>query len=231
MQLKKEELLELFKHSVDNAYTLFLTAKKIALDEEASQKYPALGLAELALEELGKSYSCLAQYSISDELKDWKQFWVDWKKHDVKAHRAFFYELFSVTRIEIEDPELNKSFPTLKNKFSQEKEFAFYVDIDKGNRKILIPKNEISDVEVIGRVVSLWGLFNSALYIVDWMISDRAEEFKNAISDYAYRTLNTEMYQQDVENVIKSMKSSSVNYNDGLESILNLFLNSQAENG
>ncbi len=89
MKLKKEELLDLFSSSLDNAFSMYNAAKKI-LDDLGNEKYPSLGLAELALEELGKSYSCLAFYSHSENLNDWKEFWKEWRNHDLKAHRAFF---------------------------------------------------------------------------------------------------------------------------------------------
>ncbi len=61
MNLKREELFELFCSAVDNAYYLYKTASETSFHLE-NKKFPSLGLAELALEELGKSYSCLAMY-------------------------------------------------------------------------------------------------------------------------------------------------------------------------
>ncbi|MCB0408919.1 MAG: AbiV family abortive infection protein [Flavobacteriales bacterium] len=224
MQLKKQEVLELFCNSIDNAYYLYQAASEIALHLK-NKKYPSLGLAELALEELGKSYSCLAMYSKADTTKDWTSFWKEWRHHDVKAHRAFFYEFFCLLRIEFSDKELK--FPTIRQSFSKEKEVAFYVDIDKGNRKIHKPETDISDEECLRRVTSLVGLFNASFYIKDWLTESYSEDFKNAISDYAYLTLTTEIYQQDVLGVLSKMKGDNTEYNSGLDKIIELFTNDE----
>jgi AbiV family abortive infection protein len=226
MQLKKQEVLELFCSSIDNAYYLYQIASDTALQLK-NKKYPSLGLAELALEELGKSYSCLAIYSKADTTKDWPSFWKEWRQHDLKAHRAFFYEFFCLTRIEIEFGDKELKFPTIRQSFSKEKEVAFYVDIDKGNRKIHKPEIDISDEECLRRVTSLVGLFSAAFYIKDWLIENLSEDFKNAISDYAYLTLTTEMRQQDVLNVLAKMKGYNAEYNNGLDKIIELFTNDE----
>lgn len=224
MKLKKEELLELFNSAVDNSFYLYECSQKI-LFELDKNKYPSLGLAELSLEELGKSFTCLAYYSNVQNLYNWKEFWSEWKNHDLKAHRAFFYEFFSLFRIELEyeNEKDTLDFPSVRRKFSKEKEASFYVDIDKGNRKIHKPEKEISDEECIRRVTSLIGLFNAAFHIRDWFEKNKNEDFRNAISDYAFKTITTEMYQQDVLEVLKNMKSENKEYNRGLGMIENLF--------
>lgn len=224
MQFKKQEVLELFCSSVDNAYYLYQTAREIAFQLK-NKKYPSLGLAELALEELGKSYSCLAMYSKADITKDWASFWKEWRQHDLKAHRAFFYEFFCLLRIEIEFGDKELKFPTIRQSFSKEKEVAFYVDIDKGNRQIHKPDTDISDEECLRRVTSLVGLFSAAFYIKDWFTESKSEDFKNAISDYAHLTLTTDMYQQDVLGVLSIMKGDNEEYNNGLNKIIDLFTN------
>jgi AbiV family abortive infection protein len=224
MKLKKEELLDLFSSSLDNAFSMYNAAKKI-LDDLGNEKYPSLGLAELALEELGKSYSCLAFYSHSENLNDWKEFWKEWRNHDLKAHRAFFYEFFCLIRVELkyDDKPQALPFPSSQEKFSKEKEMSFYVDINKENRNIHKPEKEISDLECIRRVTSLLGLFNAAFYVRDWMLENNNEDFRNAISDYAFQTISTEIYQQDVNNVLQQMKKGNEQYDSGLNKISELF--------
>lgn len=223
MNLEKEELLSLFRHSIENAHSLYVAANNIATSKSSSSKHPALGLAELALEELGKSYSCLAHYSISDILDDWNPFWKDWRSHETKAHRAFLYEFFSVLRLELYNTETNEAIPTKNRPFSKEKELAFYVDINKQDRKIFVPSEEVSDVDVLNRISSLLGIISTALYVLDWMQSDKEESFKDAISEYAYTVLTREFYLQDVEKMIELMKGENQSYNEGLDSILNMF--------
>lgn len=224
MNLKKEELLELFNSSIDNAFYMYECSRKILFELEKN-KYPSLGLAELSLEELGKSFSCLAYYSKAQNLGDWKDFWKEWRNHDIKAHRAFFYEFFCLLRLELEYENEDEAleFPSVRGNFSKEKEASFYVDIDKSNRKIHKPENEISDEECIRRVTSLSGLFNAAFYIKDWFAENPNENFRNAISDYAYRTISTEMYQQDVLDTLKEMKGENEEYNRALKKIEMLF--------
>lgn len=221
MKLKKNELKALFNASIDNSNAIFEAANELAI-KYTKKKFPSLGLAELSLEELGKSYSCLAYYSKADQITDWKSFWKEWKDHDIKAHRAFFFEFFCLLRINIDD-EMFETLPSPRGKFSKEKELSFYVDIDKSNRQIHIPSDEISDKECLFRCASLLGLLNSALHIKDWMNSEKSENFKNAISDYAYLTLTTNMYQQDVKKVLDAMQTSDADYNSGLKAIWGLF--------
>ncbi|MFH1001314.1 MAG: AbiV family abortive infection protein [Bacteroidota bacterium] len=222
MKLKSAELLQLFSNSIDNAFELYNAAQHLTISYDG-KKYPALGLAELALEELGKSYTCLAYYSKANKINDWTVFWKEWKDHDLKAHRAFFYEFFCLLRVELINQKFTDKFPTLREKFSKEKELSFYVDINKSNRKIHIPEREIEDIECINRIASLIGLINSTFHIRDWLNSDNSEYFKNAISDYAFVTITKKMYQQDVENVLKGMRTDNEEYNRGLDNIWALF--------
>jgi AbiV family abortive infection protein len=224
MHLTKNEILTLFNATVDNCKELFNTAHNIAFKYEG-KKYVSLGIAELALEELGKSYSLLAYYSRPEKEVDWKQFWKDWRAHDVKAARSFYYEFFCTVRLVISDPE-NPMFDRVipRGRFSVEKELAFYVDIDKGSRAIHIPERDISDLEVMNRVTSLTGLLNPALYIKDWLNSDQSNSFKNAISDYAYITLTEDVYQQDVRDILDHLQTNKdADYDHALEEIWNLF--------
>ncbi len=222
MRLKQKELLQLFTSSIENAIQLFSAAQHL-LTSYNGEKYPALGLAELALEEIGKSYTCLAYFSKADKMKDWAVFWKEWKNHDLKAHRAFFYEFFCMLRIELDSQIFKNNFPTIRGKFSKEKEKSFYVDIDKSNRQIYIPMNEVSDEECTNRLISIIGLLNATFHIRTWLETKHSEHFKNAISDYAFLTISTQMYTQDVESVLQKMKTENQEYNKGLEAIWELF--------
>lgn len=227
MNLTKKELLKLFNASVDNSKHLFDAAVELSLRYNKN-KFPSLGLAELALEELGKSYSCLAIYSKDQKKVDWKVFWKDWKDHELKAHRAFFYEFFCLLRLEIQD--LSSEIELIpRGSFSKEKEVSFYVDISKSNRHIHIPAKEIDDKECIARTASLLGLINASYHVKDWLNSTSSQSFKNAISDYAYLTLTTNMYQQDIEKMLHSMRIDDTEYNSGLDAIWNLFSNAKSE--
>ena len=222
MRLKQTELQQLFSSSIDNALKLFRAAQYLTISFDG-KKYPALGLAELALEELGKSYTCLAYYSKADKIDDWSIFWKEWRNHDLKANRAYFYEFFSLLRVELEMEKYKDNFPTIRGKFSKEKEKSFYVDIDKENRKIYIPDIEVADDECINRLISLIGLLNTTFHIRNWFDPDNSEQFKNAISDYAFLTITKQFFQQDVEQVLNEMRTDNQEYNKGLDTIWTLF--------
>lgn len=85
-----------------------------------------------------------------------------------------------------------------------------------------MPGENISDVEAISRVYSLFGLLNPALKIKDWLNSEEPDDFKDAISDYAYVTL-TEEVQQDIPEILQSLKSLNQDYNHALNEIWELF--------
>lgn len=223
MSLKKSEILTLFNATVDNCYELFHTALHMAFKYEG-KKFACLGIAELALEELGKSYSLLAHYSNAAKISDWKQFWKDWRAHDVKAARSYFYEFFCTIRMEITNPTDPKLIDVIpRGKFSIEKELAFYVDFDENSRTLHIPQANISDEEAISRVVSLFGLLNPALRIKDWLNSDEPDNFKNAISNYAYITLTQDVYQQDVQAILASLRNLDQHNNRALNEIWKMF--------
>ncbi len=221
-KLDAEELLKLFSACIDNSFSLFNQAQEIVF-HKSDDKYVSLGLAELALEELGKSYSCLAYYSNRDNIV-WKEFWKEWRNHLVKAHRAFFYEFFCTWRIEITSPGFDEFFPTSRKSIPTEKEASFYVDIDPITRKIHNPKLDISNEESTNRVTTLFGLFNSSFKVRD-LINDNSQypEYLNAISDYAFLTITTELYQQQVIETLNKMISENNDYNRAIEDIKSLF--------
>lgn len=219
--LNKEKLLELFIASIDNGTELLTAAQHLIKDYEG-EKFPSLGLAEIALEEFGKAYTCLAYYSKADQAVNWQLFWKDWKNHDVKAHRAFLFEFFCPLRTEVVSEELKEKL-TLRGTLSKEKEYSFYVDINKTTLQVLVPKKEIKDVECFNRIASLFGILNASLHIKEWMVSSNSTEFKKSISDYAFRVMTEKFYQQDVKRVLEEMKTKNNEYNSGLEAINKLF--------
>lgn len=221
LELKKEEMITLFTASIDNASALFDSAQHIAFSED-QHAFPSLGLAELALEELGKSYTLLCYLSRHQYLR-WSTFWKEWRNHDIKAHRGFFYEFFCTTRVKINQADFNNFDLLPRGRFSREKEASFYVDISSKNRKIHIPAIEINKAECINRVISLMGLLNAAYHVKDLKYSDSSEYFKNAISDYAFITISQEIYQQDVKQTLANLKTDNKDYNYALECIWKIF--------
>lgn len=216
-RLTQKEIEALFFASIDNANTL----SEISVDNLSTKnKHISLGLAEIALEELGKSFTCLSMYSIDFEKYDWNNFWSIWKNHTIKAHRGFFYEFFSLYSIELENS--NNYLPSKRKIIPQEKEVSFYVDFNKNSRTAIIPFNEVDNEELFNRTISIIGPLNTALTIKDKFIN-RGKDYRNALSDYARFTLENEVYQQDVLNILGFLKNDNREYNKGLDDIQQMF--------
>ena len=215
--LKKEEVELLFLACIDNAISLARAAN--VLYEKGSESI-ALGIAEIAQEELGKSFNCLALYSATDLEIDWKFFWKEWKNHHVKTHRAYFYEFFRTFRIEIKNKEAY--FPTKRKSIPIEKEISFYVDFDHQNRKIIQPELEVDHDELGTRLTAIIGPLDTALKIKD-LLTDKDYMYKSAFSDYARYTIDNEIYQQDVLDLLPKFKKGVENYDKAVDDIIELF--------
>ena len=222
--LSKEELLSLFNSSIDNALDLFTSSTIIFKEKTIS--HISLGLAELALEELGKSYTCLSYYCLGGVKRKkshsiWNHFWKDWKNHTVKAHRGFFYEFFCLWRIEINNA--NNYIPTKQKTIPSEKEISFYVDFDLKTRKIITPFKDIDFEETTNRVSTIIGLLNSAFRVKELINKNMNDEYITAISNYALVTITENVFQQDVENILKELENGVKMHDKALEDIYNLF--------
>ena len=180
----------------------------------------SVGLSEIALEEIGKSFSCLAYCSISDQEANWDVFWQDWRKHDAKAHRAFLYEFFCLLRIEFDFSD--DYIPSKRKRISLEKEASLYVDFDNIKRKPIIPIQEIEENERLNRVGSVIGPLNAALKVQELM-KNKQPDYKKAFYDYAFYVLTQEVYQQQVTDLLKKLKKGIEEYDKALDDILLLF--------
>ncbi len=215
--LSSSELEKLFSELIDNALVLFEAATKLL---STDQKHIALALSELALEEVGKSFTCLAYYSVADSIGDWKPFWDEWKAHGKKAHRAFLYEFFSTLRVELENkPDY---FLSKRKTIPLEKEVSFYIDFDASSRKIITPKVAIESKEIIFRVSSVIGPINAASE-VRGLLKGKSEEYKSAFSDYAMHAMTHDIYQQDALAVLRKMKKGTKEYDAAIDDIIQLF--------
>ncbi len=218
--LNSNESEALFYASIENAVSLY----EVAVNNlSTSQKHISLGLAEIALEELGKSFTCLSIYSIDSQDYDWKDFWKVWKSHKIKSNRAFFFEFFCLLRLEV--PEFDSSnFPSKREILPHEKEVSFYVDFDEQSRTTLLPFKEIEYIEIANRVCSVAGPLSAALNIIE-KFKDANIEYKKAFSDYARYILDHNVYQQDVFNILELLKNENPEYNEGLDDIYKMFDN------
>lgn len=135
IQLTFERLYEAYDKSLDNAIRLHGASVNLL------REFPdiSLGLFELGQEELGKSYTCLATMAVKKDAVDWTHFWRDWKRHNIKAGRAFYYEwLCPAVRlafISSSDGRKMSGFP-LRSEIAHEKEFSFYVNYDRDQKSL-----------------------------------------------------------------------------------------------
>jgi AbiV family abortive infection protein len=218
--LTKKQLIDLFNASIENAMALF----DIAFDNYQKEKtaHISLGLSELSLEELGKSYTCLSYLCLGGIPGNyWVDFWKDWKDHNTKAYRAFFYEFFSLLRVEIEG--LKGYFPTKRERLPLEKEISFYVDFDNKRNRVVTPFQEIEKMEIYNRVSSLIGPMNSAQKVKDLIANNDNSEYQLAISKYALLTLTSNMYKQNVEEVLSTLKNGNKENDKALSDIWKMF--------
>jgi AbiV family abortive infection protein len=216
IHLKPEELENLFIELIENATQLLKTSVSVSGTDE---KHIALALAELALEEIGKSFTCLAYYAVADSVTDWTAFWKDWKDHKVKAHRAFLYEFISTVRVELKDkPDY---FPSKRVTIPLEKEVSFYVDFDKTKREIIIPKAVIDNTEIFSRITSLFGVLNAAMLIRD-LLKTKKEDYKKAVSEYAFMVMTTGITQKEAEEFLMNSEDGTKEHNNAFNDILKL---------
>jgi len=123
--LTKEQLRDGFRKTIGNAHRLL--SASLSLVSETPEL--SLGLAEVGQEELGKSLSLLASFSLPTAKFGWEWLWRGWKNHRLKGYRAFLYEFVSPVRIEMHGKEglLMSGIPS-RDQIQHEKEFSFYVN-------------------------------------------------------------------------------------------------------
>ncbi len=103
------------------------------------------------------------------------------------------------------------------------KKISFYIDFDERSRKCKIPNREVEYLETMNRITSLIGPMNSALKVKD-LVSNECFVYKKAFSDYAMKTLTYDMYQQDVLDVLLTMRCENKYYNNAIDDIRKLFI-------
>ena len=116
------QLKEGYIKTLENATRLFGAATDLM------KSYPdkALALAQLGQEEVGRSLTLLAAFSLPAEEGAWDWVWKGWANHQLKAHRAYLYELISPLRVEVAAPDGRKfAGEPLLQRISQEKEVGF----------------------------------------------------------------------------------------------------------
>ena len=204
--LNFEQLYTGYSKSVENAMDLLDAALKTWGDHPAV----ALGLCELGQEELGKSLSFLSAFYFLEHDANWTWFWNSWRDHQLKAHRAFLYELFSPLRMIIDPhgPPRMEGFSARPN-IKHEKEAAFYVEYLPFDGKFVSPRDNIKSVEVANRTGTLLCLGATALALKNALDEGAKEGNYVTFSELAIRACSEEIYQQDMPNIMREFSSRS----------------------
>jgi AbiV family abortive infection protein len=197
IQLTFDQLYQAYDKSLDNSMRLHGAGVNLL------QEFPdiSLGLFELGQEELGKSYTCLATMAVKKHAVDWTGFWRNWKRHNIKAGRAFYYEWlypdFRLAFISSSDGSKMTGFP-LRSEIAHEKEFSFYVNYDPDQKKFISPLESVSRVETFNRACAITGLIEIALAVKETLDVGEKERNYRTFSIIPFRILTKFIYQQDV---------------------------------
>lgn len=162
----------------------------------------ALGLLQIGQEELGKSFSFLAAASYSERDSRRDQFWSDWTNHQVKAHRAFLYELICTLRVEIEvAPGRRISGEPTRAKIQHEKEAAFYTDFDSSLGGFVAPQEVVQTFETYNRGLAVCFLGNTALGVKTALDGVEPDRSFRGLGGLVYRLMSEQIYQEDMPGV------------------------------
>lgn len=200
------ELKRGYESTIENALRSF-GAATVLLPE-----YPdkALALAQLGQEEVGKSLTLLAAFYLPPDEEAWQWFWKGWANHQLKAHRAYLYEIFSPTRIEfkISKDKIYAGEP-LRHRISQEKESGLYVDFDLQTLKFSSPSQAVTSFEAMARTSTL-AYLSATADAVQRTLLYKDFKFRIAVfSEVAYRICSEEVYQQDMPDILEEFGSRS----------------------
>jgi AbiV family abortive infection protein len=150
--LTPDQLTDGYGKTISNAFRLLQAAMTLTAEFPEA----ALGLAEIGQEETGKSLSFLAAFSFASDKAIWRWFWSAWKNHQLKAHRAFLYELISPVHIEMHGSGvLRRAGLPIRGKIQYEKEVSFYVNFDPKSGRFVSPEKAVDRLEVFNRVFAL----------------------------------------------------------------------------
>ena len=167
----------------------------------------ALALAQLGQEEVGRSLSLLAAFSLPTEGHAWEWFWKGWNNHQLKAHRAYLYEIISPLRLEINAPDgLRSAGEPLRPKISQEKESGLYVDFDHASECFLSPSQQVSNFEAVSRTMTLAYLCTTADAVRRALLADNDSFRLPAFAELALRICTEHIYQQDMQQLIDEFR-------------------------
>lgn len=205
-RITPEVLRKGFELSVSNGFSLSMSAMTIVREFQQV----ALGLAQLGQEEIGKSLSILAAMYLPNSDESWQWFWRDWRNHQLKAHRAFLYELISPLRVEFLTPK-GERFAGLSQRQSMplEKEAAFYVDFNETTMSFVAPDKSVTINESLNRLISVNYLSNKAFGLYRGLEANDSEFRYAAFAEIAFRVCTEKLYQEDMPKVFEEFRCRS----------------------
>jgi AbiV family abortive infection protein len=202
--LTQQQLMDGYGKAVSNGLRLL----EASIDLTGEFPDVALGLAEIGQEEIGKSLSILAAFSLARN--QWSWFWSAWKDHQLKAHRAFLYELISPLRLEIRTADGIRSLgPPLRQKITHEKEFSFYVNFDPQLGQFVSPANAVAAIETHNRAATLLYLAVIAWHVRAALDEENLSFRHKAFSEIAFRICSERIDQQDMPEIFAEFESRS----------------------
>jgi AbiV family abortive infection protein len=206
-----------YEASIENAIRLAHAAGKL-LDE-----YPdkGLGLAQLGQEEVGKSLSLLAAGALPRKPAAWAWLWDDWRNHQLKAHRAYRYEIIHHFRIAAEHPDGGEYYDggPLLDRLSAEKEVSFYVDYDAQLKTFVSPRELVDHFAASARVTTVLYLAGTADAIRRALMRDDHVYRFREFAKVALTICTQDVYQQDWPSLRDSFADKSPHHAAIIEEI------------
>src|SRR5260370_11824006 len=214
--LTKEQLRDGFRKTTGHAHRLL--SASLSLVSESPEL--SLGLAEVGQEELGKSLSLLASFSLPTAKFGWEWLWRGWKNHRLKGYRAFLYELVSPVRIEMHGKEglLMSGIPS-RDQIQHEKEFSFYVNFRPESGKFVSPRMEVELREAVNRVMTLSYLSVTAS-ATEKALEEANSAFRyDAFSEIAIRICSENLYQQNMPAIYAEFERRSREHRELMQAL------------
>ena len=197
------QLREGYVQTIENALRFF------GASTDLIKAFPdkSLALGQLGQEEVGRSLTLLAAFRLPTEPNAWEWFWKAWNNHQLKAHRAYLYEMISPLRLEIQAPDGGWfAGEPLRPKISQEKEAGLYVDFDHASGRFLSPSQQISNFEAAARTMTLAYLCATADAVRRALLADDDSFRLSAFAEIAFRICTEDVYQQDMPQLIEEFR-------------------------
>lgn len=197
------QVREGYVQTIENAVRFFGASTNLI------QAYPdkALALGQLGQEEVGRSLTLLAAFALPAESNAWGWFWKGWNNHQLKAHRAYLYQIISPLRLEIQAPDGGWfAGEPLRPKISEEKEAGLYVDFDHESGRFLSPCQQVSGFEAKARAMTLAYLCVTADGVRRALVADDDLFRLSAFGELAFRICSEHIYQQDMPQLIDEFR-------------------------